>query len=269
MGRWIESRGPRRRLLYLLLVLLVGWSGYVNDFAGVIDADSAQKITALCRAMNQQANAQVVVVTIKSLEDEPIEEFASELEEKWKVGKKGQDRGILMLLSIGDHKRWIEVGYGLEGILNDAKVGDIGRSMVPELKQGQYGPAILTGVNGLAAVIGPAAGVTIVPAQPQVRRQQPARQTGGGIGSVLLTLLIFGAVVFFMSRGGGRRGGGGGFGGGLGGFLLGSMLGGGFGRGGGGFGGGGGFDGGGGGGGGDSGPFGGGDSGGGGAGGGW
>jgi uncharacterized protein len=165
-----------------------------------------------------------------------------------------------MLFAIDDHKRWIEVGYGLEGILNDAKVGDIGRSMVPQLKAGQYGPGIYGGLQQIAQDIATDAGVTLATPQPQMVYHREPAPHGVRIFSVLRIVIFLIILVVVIS---GRGGGGSGW---LW-FLLGNMMGGG---GGGGRGGGDGF---GGGGGGDSGGgfggFGGGSSGGGGAGGDW
>jgi uncharacterized protein len=233
-------------------------TGYVSDFAGVIDPVSKQQMEELCRELDTQAHAQVAVVTIHSLEGDTAADFANQLEDKWKVGPKASDRGLIMLFAVDDHKRWIEVGYGLEGILNDAKVGDIGRSMVPQLQAGQYGPAIYGGLQQIAQDIAADAGVTLTaPQQQQVYYRQPAR--GLRIGSII-KLVIFIIILISIFSGRGRGGNGWLW------FLLGSMMGGGGGGGGrdDGFGGGGGgTDGGG------FGGFGGGSSGGGGAGGDW
>ncbi|HVG26845.1 MAG TPA: TPM domain-containing protein, partial [Acidobacteriaceae bacterium] len=232
-------------------------SSYVEDFAGVIDAATKQEMESLSRELYEKAHATIEVVTIRSLEGETIEQFATDLQDKWKVGAKGTDRGVLMLFAIGDHKRRIEVGYGLEGILNDAKVGDIGRSMVPQLQQNQYGPAMLSGERQIAGVIAKDANVTLSgPEVPEPRPQPARRQRGGGGG--LIGPILFVVIVLFLLRGGrGGRGGGGSF---LPWFILGNMMGSGRGRGQWGDGGGGGFGGGGGGGGGgnDGGDFGGG-----------
>jgi uncharacterized protein len=269
VGRWL--------LLPLLLAVGVARAeqvdkmpaptGYVNDYAGVIDDSSKDQLTALCTALDQQAHAQVAIVTIHSLEGDTAADFTNRLEEKWKVGAKGTDRGLIMLFAINDHQRWIEVGYGLEGVLNDAKVGDIGRSMVPQLQQGQYGPAIYGGLSQIADDIAADAHVTLTAPvyKEPVQYRTSAHHSGLGtllrIGFFLFILL----VIFGANRGGSGRGGGGGSG--LGWFLLGNFLGSSGGsRGGWGGGDGGGFSGGDGGG---FGGFGGGSSGGGGAGGGW
>jgi uncharacterized protein len=223
-------------------------TSYVSDFAGVVDADSKQSIEDLCRQVYEKAHATIVVVTINSLDGVDIEDFTTQLEDKWKVGPKGSDKGVLMVFAIQDHKRRIEVGTGLEGILNDAKTGDIGRDMVPQLKADQYGPAMLLGVQEIGNVIAADAGVTLDSAVPHTYHREDTRQNNGrgfGIGGIIFVIVM----IFLFSRGG--RGGGGGGGRGLMWFLLGSVLGGGgrgYGGGGGGFGGGGGDSGGGGGG---------------------
>ncbi|MGI4827955.1 MAG: TPM domain-containing protein [Janthinobacterium lividum] len=228
-------------------------TSYVSDLAGVIDADSRAQMEALGAEVLKEAHATIEIVTVHSLGGEDIDQFATELEDKWRVGPKNTDRGVLMIFAIDDHKRRIEVGNGLEGVLNDAKVGDIGRTMVPALQAGNYGQAILGGEQQLGNDIAADAGVALTPLaqKPQEQRTMP-HSSGFGIFPIVVLLI----VLFFLFRGG--RGGRGGGGGGLGWFLLGNLLGGGGrgGFGGGGFGGGsGGFGGGGGGGGNDDGGF--------------
>ena len=220
-------------------------SGYINDFAGVLSPATKDNLESLCTQVDRQAHAQIAVVTIKSLDnDQSIEEFATELEDKWGVGNK-DDRGVLMILVMKPRRGRIEVGYGLEGILNDAKVGDIGRSMVPAANQGDYNTAVPLGVRQIATVIAQDAGVTLSANGHTYRRQrvtqdQPIQLSLTQIligGGVIVLLLIFLArtgnmgLIFFllgnlMGGGGGRGGyyggrdggGGGGDDGGFGGF---------------------------------------------------
>jgi uncharacterized protein len=226
-------------------------TGYVNDFAGVLSPAVKQNLESLCTQVDRQAHAQIAVVTIKTMDgDQSIEEFATALEDKWKVGAKGTDRGVLMLLVMTPRRGRIEVGYGLEGILNDAKVGDIGRSMVPAATQGDYNTAIPLGVGQIARIIAADAGVTLTQ-QPvhQYHRQQeaPIQLTfteivlgGGAILLILFFLVKTGntGLIFFLLgnlmggggggyRGGGGRGRDGDGGGGFGGFGGGSSGGGG------------------------------------------
>ncbi|MEO6806422.1 MAG: TPM domain-containing protein [Edaphobacter sp.] len=214
-------------------------TGYVSDFAGVLSPSTKANLEDLCTQVDRQAHAQIAVVTIKTLDNgDSIEEFATALEDKWKVGPKGTDRGLLMIVVMNPRKYRIEVGYGLEGILNDAKVGDIGRTMVPALSQRDYNTAIPLGVQQIAQIIAADAGVTLNIAQPihQYHREQQAQTQigftelllGGGVILLILfflvktgnTGLIFFILGSLMGGGGGGRGGGdgGGGGGGFGGF---------------------------------------------------
>jgi len=240
-------------------------SDYVNDFAGVLNGPTVTRLNELCLQVDQKAHAQIAVVTVKTLDGQDPVSYGVALYQKWGIGAKGKDRGVLILLATQDHKYWTTVGYGLEGILPDGKVGGFGREMVPLLKQGENAAAVTLITSRIATVIAQDAGVTLdnlpqtLPAQP--RLAAPAI----GARTLVALILVFFFVVLPILRGIFRGGGGGGSGG-LG-FLLGMLLGGGGGRG--GFGGGG-FGGGGfGGGGGGFGGFGGGSTGGGGAGGSW
>jgi uncharacterized protein len=217
-------------------------TGYVSDFAGVLSPSTISGLENLCTQVDRQAHAQIAIVTIKTLDgDQSIDEFATALEDKWKIGPKGSDRGVLVLFSMAP-KRWrIEVGYGLEGILNDAKVGDIGRTMAPAASQGDFNTAIPLGVQQIARVIATDAGVTLNLAQPvhQYHRQQAAPVQlnlmevllGGGVILLILFFLVktgnTGLIFFLLGNlmGGGR----GGFGGGRGGRDGGGDGGGGFG----------------------------------------
>jgi uncharacterized protein len=231
-------------------------TNYVSDFANVISPQTQQQLNQLCAQVDHQAHAQIAVVIIKTLDGEPIQDYAVQLWDKWKIGQ--QDRGVLILLAVQDRKRWIATGYGVEAILPDSRVGDIGRQMVPYLRSGDYDDAVSLAVGQISQIIARDAGVTLQqPLERRVQRQQQAVRLSLG------QLIVFGIVIFlvilFLARAGGS---------GLLGFLLGMFLGGG-GRGGWGGGGSGWGGGGGGGDGGGFGGFGGGSTGGGGAGGSW
>ena len=236
-------------------------TAYVNDYAGVLNDSTKSDLDDLLKQVDTQAHAQVFVAIIHKIDDgNSPAEFANALFAKWKPGPKEKDRGALLLISVDDHKYQFEIGYGLEGILPDGKTGDIGREMVPDLRDNNYNGAVRTAVNDVSTVIAQDAGVTLTSAPRPAQRARSAGHSSGG--SSILGILVFVFILFMILRGGGR-GGPGGF---LTGMLLGNVLGGRRG----GWGGGGGFDGGGGSGGGGG--FGGGEggsSGGGGAGGSW
>jgi uncharacterized protein len=228
-------------------------SGYVNDFANAMSPTSKVQLESYLGDVERSTGAQIAVVTIDTLDGEPIEDVANRLYHEWGIGKKGVDEGILILLAIKDRKQRAEIGKGLEGDINDAQAGDVLRGIRPILRQGNYGGALLAAAQQFGDKIAAAKGVDLQP-QRRVRvgRSRPTQ-------SIPFPLIVIGIFVLFwlFSRIGGGGGGGTGF---LTGMILGNMMG----RGRSGWGGGGGF-----GGGGDSGGgwggFGGGDSGGGGA----
>jgi uncharacterized protein len=239
--------------------------GYVSDFANVLSPDAKAKLTALCTEVDQKAKAQIAVVTVATTNGQPIFDYSYALATKWGVGPKQVSRGILILYATNDHKYWTQVGYGLEGILPDGKVGGFGREAVPILRQGNYDAALLLVTRRIADVIAQDAGVTLTGPSP-VRNFQRDNQSPSGPGLIvgLVFLFFFISIIFRIFRGGPR----GPMGGGGSGWWIAPLIGSSIGRGGwggGGFGG----SGGGGGGGGGFGGFGGGSFGGGGAGGDW
>src|SRR5271157_2007616 len=134
---------------------------YVSDYAHVLSPEAIARIDHICGQLDHsQANAQIAVVIIHTLDGDDAADYANQLEDKWKMGKKGSDRGTLLLLAVDDHKYRIDVGYGLEGILPDAKVGDIGRAMVPYLRAKDYDSAVLSAVGEVGQVIAADAKVT-------------------------------------------------------------------------------------------------------------
>src|SRR5271157_2149137 len=150
---------------------------YVSDYAHVLSPEAIARLDRICAQLDHsQANAQVAVVTIHTLNGADPAQFAISLFSKMKIGKKGTDRGILVFLAVDDHKRQIIVGYGLEGILPDGKVGDIGREMVPELRANDFDAAVILGVDEIAQIIAADAKVTLdedtSPAPPVPARQE-------------------------------------------------------------------------------------------------
>jgi uncharacterized protein len=228
-------------VIIILLVASVAWSTdipdqpqrYVVDLAGIINDATENRLNGYLQELEQKTTAQLVVLTILSLEGESIEDFSIRIaHDKWKLGQKGKDNGVLFLISFKDRKYRIEVGYGLEGVLPDSLVGSIGRDvLVPYFRKGDYSDGIFATTLALANKIAADSGVKIE-GMPQIKyRTSP---TGNGKPVSPLSAII--GIVFFIIMGilfiknpraflmlllfssmGGRRGpwgGGGGFGGG-------------------------------------------------------
>ena len=218
---------------------------YVSDFAHVLSPEAIARVDAICSEIDHsKASAQIAVVTVHSLDGDDAADYATHLYERYKIGSKATDRGILVLLAVNDHQRFIETGYGLEGILPDGKVGDIGRAMVPDLRASDFDGAVTLAVGEIAQVIAEDAHMTLDENDSVPVAARPAPR-GSALGKLILLILVlvffggfsllrmlFGFGLFFGGWGGGRwmggpmggpwmgggGFGGGGFGGGGGGF---------------------------------------------------
>lgn len=231
---------------------------FVNDFADVISSNAEQQIVELGRTLEQQTGAQVVAVTVPSLDGQSVEDYAIDLANSWGIGQAEQDNGVLLLIAVEERKLRIEVGRGLEGALPDGKTGRImDEYMTPSLRSNDYSAGMLEGYKAVAAQVYQEYGVdsSELSGYGITGNTSGSTQRGGAraILSMLSPLAII-ILLLILRRGGhgrglpffwffgGPRGGGGGndtFGGG-GGFSGGFGGGGGFSGGGGSFGGGGG-----------------------------
>jgi uncharacterized protein len=262
-GRYrVSSSGTS--LIWILLALF-GWAmpgvaqvdvanlpaptGYVNDFAHVVDASSKAQIEELSTKVEQQLGVQFAFVTVDSLGDRPIRDVALDIARKWGVGPSKDNGGVLLLLSIKDRQSDIETGRGIEPYITDGFAGSTLRAMRPDLRSGDYGQALFTAARSMAGQIAQGKGISFSEGTlPPARRRQTESH---GIPFPLIIIGVF-FFLWLLSRGGGRGGGGyrgGGYGGGRGndfltGMILGNILGGGRGGGSSGWGRGGGFGGG-------------------------
>lgn len=155
-----------RKVIFIFLILFFGFlkpifavtypqpTGLVNDFANVLNAEQKTSLEQNLTDFKSKTGNEIAVVTIKSLNDDVIENAAVQIFEQWKIGQKDKDNGVLLLVTIDDRKLRIEVGYGLEPVLTDAKAGDIIRNAItPEFKKNNYYQGILNGVEDIKKVI--------------------------------------------------------------------------------------------------------------------
>jgi len=205
-------------------------AGYVTDLAGVLTAQQIASLNQSLSDYEQRTSNQIVVLIVKSLEGQDIESYSIAVAEAWKVGQKHKDNGTILLIAPSERKVRIEVGYGLEGVLTDAKSAEIIRNILaPRFRSGDYYGGITDAVSAMETVI---AG--------EFTASRNDHQPVQSLLLIILLLLLFAPFFFFYSlgrpRGGGRwssRSGYSGFG------VGGGSGGGGFSGGGGGFGGGG------------------------------
>ena len=208
--------------------------GLVNDFADVIPDEYEKKIHAISSELLQKAGTAVVVVTMPDIGESEYNDYANRLYQAWGIGRKGEDKGVLIFVTVKERKLRIETGYGVEGLLPDGMVGEIrDRYMVPYLKQDRYGEGLLNGTFAVSQVIARNSGISLTG-----QSTSKAPKKGPSWLSFLPLLVIF-IIIMFASRrggmswlllalllgGGGGRSGGfsgggsfGGFGGGFGGF---------------------------------------------------
>jgi uncharacterized protein len=130
-------------------------TGRVVDGAGILTEETKAQLTASLAAEEKRSGAQIVVVTLKSLEGTPIETFGYKLGRLWQIGQKGKNNGVLFLVAPNEHRMRIEVGYGLEGQLTDLSCAVIIHDIVtPEFKGGDFDQGVLDGTNAILKVLG-------------------------------------------------------------------------------------------------------------------
>jgi uncharacterized protein len=224
---------------------------YVSDDAHVMSQATILELDRLCGEVDHEAHAQIAVVTVNSLAGETVEQYAVDLYTAWGIGSKQSDRGVLVLVAPNERRRFIETGYGLEGILPDGLVGRIGRQIVPMLRANDFNGALTVETDDISQVIAGNAGIRLQPLTQEgaeFLQQQPPQaslaQVAGGIVFLILVVIFLvwaggsGLLWFLLGMlfsggglgggfGGGGFGGGGGSGSGFGGFGGGATGGGG------------------------------------------
>lgn len=204
-------------------------NGYILDQTRTLTKEDVQKMNRMGFELQQKTKAQIAVLIIPTLDGEDVTEYANKVFRSWGIGEKDKNNGILFLIALKDKQMRIEVGYGLEGAINDAKAGQIlDDYAIPYFKQGQIGKGV---VNTYAILVGEAAkeyGITIDGSRTYETQNVEELTSfqmlliGGGILLLLiLDFTVFGGAitqsllwVLASSRGGGSgRSGGGGFGG--------------------------------------------------------
>jgi len=129
-------------------------SGRVNDYAEILSSQTISQLDSKLKAFEDSTSNQVVVLTVNSLEGANLEEYSIKVAETWKLGQKGKDNGVLLLVVKNDRKIRIEVGYGLEGTLTDALCSVIiQRVILPKFRNGDYDDGVKAGITSILGAI--------------------------------------------------------------------------------------------------------------------
>ena len=202
-------------------------TGFVNDLAGVIEPQTKASLETFLASFAKQTGTEVAVATLPSLNGRPIEDVAVELFKSWGIGKKGKDNGVLFLVAPNEKRMRIEVGYGLEGAINDAMAGRIlDDYVVPRFRAGQMGDGIAAGAVAIVSTIVEREKLTFDASASREGLPYAAaarEESDGPLATAIKILVLFGMIyvfirhpwlfLFFLASSG-RGGRGGGFGGG-------------------------------------------------------
>jgi uncharacterized protein len=209
-------------------------TGYVNDYANVIDATTKEHLTAILNNLKDRADIEFAVVTVPTTGETPIFEYSLAVARGWGIGSKdGEKNGLLLVVAVNDHKWQVQVSRHLEGDMPDSLAGEIGRQRLTDpFRRGDYGQGITSFVQTVAATLAEKRGFSVEgidqrnayhPTAQSQRGSSTRGSTGGfGIGTCCLIVFIL-FILISMFRGRGGRGGGGG-GGWLSALLLANVL---------------------------------------------
>jgi len=130
------------------------YAGYVNDYANVLSGEAKDRLTALSAEIENKTTSQLAILTVDTISPFDIETYAVKTFEKWGIGQKGKDNGVLMIVAVKDRAVRIEVGYGLEGAIPDALAKKIiEKSIIPFFKNGNYDEGVLQGTAVISKLI--------------------------------------------------------------------------------------------------------------------
>ena len=195
------------KLMHFLLILLLcpaslpalevpPLAGRVNDAARMLHPETLQRLEQKLEVFERETSNQVVVLTIPSLQGDTIDQFTIRVAEAWKIGQKGRDNGVLLVIAQAERTVRIEVGLGLQGVLPDITAGRIIRDVMrPFLKSGSYDQGVVAGVDSIiAATKGEFKGIG------QPARQHPAKHKSPPFITMLLGAVVAVAVFGLFSR---------------------------------------------------------------------
>jgi uncharacterized protein len=188
------------RALLLLLLALPAWAqvavpqltARVTDLTGTLTKEQTASLEQMLQSFEARKGSQIAVLMVPTTEPEAIEQYALRVAERWKIGRKNVDDGAILVVAKNDRALRIEVGYGLEGALNDATANRVIREVIaPRFREGDFYGGINAGVDRM---------IRVIDGEPLPAPASPAPQVGGGFGQSLPILLILAMVVGGLLR---------------------------------------------------------------------
>jgi uncharacterized protein len=188
------------RALLVFLIAFAAWAqvavpplkGRVTDLTGTLTKEQTASLEQMLQSFEARKGSQIAVLMVPTVKPEAIEQYALRVAEQWKIGRGKIDDGALLVVAKDDRALRIEVGYGLEGALNDATANRIVEDViVPRFREGDFYGGINAGVDRM---------IRVIDGEPLPEPTRPAPQVGGGIGQSLPVLLILALVVGGLLR---------------------------------------------------------------------
>jgi uncharacterized protein len=182
-------------------------TGFINDYAGVLAAGEKQRLEKVVADLKAKTGDELAVAIVKTVEPLDPKLYAVKLFESWKIGQKGKDNGLLILLAMDERRIEIEVGYGLEGIINDAKAGAIlDQYAIPSFKEGKYGEGLYNTAAALAVRLAEASSQEL--GGEYADYQKSTNQDEGWLGFIITAVIMLIVLsVFTSGTGSGLAGG--------------------------------------------------------------
>ncbi|MDR0877746.1 MAG: TPM domain-containing protein [Treponema sp.] len=188
-------------------------AGFINDFAGVLRVDDSKEIERFTTILKEKTGSELAVVTVQSFQPYgSIEEYVVALFEKWGIGRKDADDGVLLILAMDERKVKIEVGYGLEGLIPDSVAGRIlDTAVIPDFQRGDFSGGLVKGASAIVSLIAKDRGVDLSDLNLGAQEIPEATKKPGGPGPmafiVIVYIIIVALSIIFRKKGkGGRTG---------------------------------------------------------------
>lgn len=173
------------------------YKGRVNDYANVISKSDEAEINSYLEQLDSQTGVQIMVLTVTSMGGDEISSYSMKVAEKWGIGHSGKDDGALLVVALDEHDLRIEVGYGLEDKLTDAKCGLIIRNVIiPEFKNGNYSDGIVKGLKNMGGI---ASGELELVSKKVINNEESESSAEGFVFLVIWMIFFF---IVISSKGG-------------------------------------------------------------------